>query len=256
MSPRPTDPLSSDLDLNCDLGEHESRERAVAMLARVDSANIACGAHAGTDASMGWCLAEARRLGVRAGAHPGFPSRADFGRGAGSRLSVDALGSLLEEQVGRLAAHAAACGVTLHHVKLHGALYHAVEHDPELARAYLHEVGRRWAGLRIYARAGGAVERERRRASHGVEVWAEGFLDRGYRDDGTLVPRGEPGALLDEPSAVLARWEDFRERGGCRTVSGAWLALRPRTVCVHGDGPRSLEILDALRRVKAEGRLR
>jgi UPF0271 protein len=251
MSTRTTDTIHPAFDLNCDLGEGEGPDRAAALMAQVDSANIACGGHAGDDASMRWCLETAARLGVRAGAHPGFPSRQDFGRGqaGASGLTVAGLEQLLAEQVGRLADHAARAGVGLRHVKLHGALYHAVERDETLAGAYLSLMASRWPGLRVFALAGGVVERQAAHGGSGVEVWAEGFLDRGYQDDRTLVPRGDPGAMLENPGSVVERVKDLRERGGCRSVSGRWLELRPRTLCVHGDGARALEFLEAIRGV-------
>lgn len=255
MSTRTTDTIHPAFDLNCDLGEGEGPDRATALLARVDSASIACGGHAGDDASMRWCLETAARFGVRAGAHPGFPSRHDFGRGqaGGQGLTVARLEPLLAEQVGRLADHASRVGMGLQHVKLHGALYHAVEKNEILARAYLGLMHSHWPGLRVFALVGGAVEREAARGGSGVEVWAEGFLDRGYLDDRTLVPRGDPGAMLENATSVVERLQDLRERGGCRSVSGRWLELRPRTLCVHGDEPGSVEFLEAIRAVMPRG---
>lgn len=249
MPHRPTDPLHPRFDLNCDLGEGEPPARTAALLALVDSANLACGGHAGDDDTMRRGLELARRHGVRPGAHPGLPVREDFGRGPAGPLSPDQLESLLLEQVGRLARHAASLGVALHHVKLHGSLYHAVEADPSLARACLAVIAGNWPGLRVYGRAGGALECEARRTSPSVEVWPEGFLDRGYRADGGLVARGEPGAMIDSVDAVLNRLSDLRERGGCRSADGAWVSLRPKTLCLHGDGPHALEFLEAIRRV-------
>ena len=163
------------------------------------------------------------------------------------------LTGLLEAQVGRLWGHARDAGVVLHHVKLHGALYHAVEGSEELARAYLDWVGAMHSGLRVYARAGGLVQRIAGAGGLDVEVWAEGFLDRGYRSDGTLVPRGDPGALVESADAVAARWHGLVQRGGVESVDGLWVPLAARTVCVHGDGSRSLEILDLIRALRRGG---
>ncbi len=154
---------------------------------------------------------------------------------------------LLEQQVRRLAVRAREAGVTLHHLKLHGALYHAVDRDPRLARTYLNWAAVRCRGVRVYARAGGAVEAESMRAGSEVEVWAEGFLDRGYMSDGRLIPREDPGALLDGIPQVLERLADLRDRGGCRAVDGTWVAMNPRTLCVHGDALHALEWLEAVR---------
>lgn len=251
MSSGTTHPVHSRFELNCDLGEGESPERTEALLARVDLANIACGGHAGDEATMLRCLELALRHHVRPGAHPGLCHRRDFGRGEGANVTEKVLADLLVDQVGRLLRCAENVGISLHHIKLHGALYHAVETDPGLAGAYLGIVRRLWPGLRIIAFAGGAVEQlarvERDRNQGGVEIWSEGFLDRGYRDDATLVPRSETGALLDDPNLVRERLLDLLTKGGCRSVSGRWLTLGPRTLCVHGDGRRAVEMLDVVR---------
>lgn len=233
-------------DLNADLGEGEPFERTQALLRWLDSANIAAGGHAGDDDSIRRCLVACRELGVRAGAHPGWPSRETFGRDPLDAVTPAQLEELLAEQVERVARFARAERVALHHVKLHGALYHAVEQSPELASTYLRLMRQRWPGVIVFARAGGRLTQCA--AGEGVTVWAEGFLDRGYAADGTLVPRGQPGALLTSAEAVQ-RWREFREGGGWRSVDGTFLALAPRTLCVHGDSAASLEILQ---RVRAE----
>lgn len=235
-----------ELDLNCDLGEGESPERTLALLGLVDSANIATGGHAGDEDSMRRCLAGSRRFGVHAGAHPGLPSRADFGRGSPASVSARDLQALLSDQVARFAGLAAELNVPFHHLKLHGALYHAVESSPALARACLEFVGRTWPGLLVYARAGGAVQAASAQVP-AVTIWPEGFLDRGYADDGTLVPRGAPGSILHNPEAIRQRLRDLRDRGGLRTATGRWLPLQPRTLCIHGDSPRAIECLREIR---------
>jgi UPF0271 protein len=131
-------------------------------------------------------------------------------------------------------------------VKLHGALYHAVEREPALGRCYVETVSREFTGLTLYALAGGRLAALGQ--SRGLTVWEEAFLDRGYRDDGSLVPRSEAGALLTSPAPVRARLQSLLERGGWATVSGGWVNLSPRTLCVHGDTPGALRLLAAIRR--------
>ncbi len=236
--------LPSAPDLNGDLGEGEPFERTQALLRALDSANIAAGGHAGDEDSIRRCLAACRELGVRAGAHPGWPSRANFGRDPLASVSPGQLEALLGEQVERVARLAREEGVALHHVKLHGALYHAVDQSLELARTYLRNLRTSWPGVIVYGRAGGRLTELG--ASEGVTVWAEGFLDRGYAADGTLIPRGQSGALLSAAEAVQ-RWREFRQRGGWHSVDGTFLALAPRTLCVHGDSAECLEILRQVR---------
>jgi 5-oxoprolinase (ATP-hydrolysing) subunit A len=231
------------LDLNCDLGEGEPPARTWALMRRVTSVNVACGVHAGDAATMERCVRLAKTSGVRLGAHPGLAGA--FGRGE-VRLTPGELRQLVVDQVGALRGLAEKHGVRLRHVKLHGALYHAVEREPGLARGYLATMDGCFPGLAIYALAGGRVATLGRR--QGLPVWEEAFLDRGYRDDGSLVPRAEEGALLTTPGQVRERLRSLIGRGGWATVSGGWLTLAPRTLCVHGDTPGALRLLGAIRR--------
>lgn len=237
----------AEFDLNCDLGEGEPPDRTLALLDLVDSANLATGGHAGDERSLRFGLAQARLRNVHAGAHPGLPGGGDFGRTARHPVSPDDLRTLLADQLDRFAAVASELGVPWHHVKLHGALYHAVEADPDLARVYLEGVVRHGPGRAVYARCGGEVQAAASRVP-GVDVWAEAFLDRAYADDGTLVPRGTPGALVTEPAEVRRRLVDLRTRAGLPTAGGGWVSLQPRTLCLHGDSPRAVECLREIRR--------
>lgn len=224
------------LDLNCDLGEGEPLARTRMLMSWITSANVACGGHAGSVATMKACVRLAREHRVRLGAHPGPWSRGDFGR-ANVVISPDELELLLLQQVGALHRLARIHRVPLHHVKLHGALYHAAETHPSLARRYVSALRRWWPGTVVFGRADGMVVRAARRA--GVEAWPEAFADRGYRDDGTLIPRDQPGALLATAEAVTMRARSLAESGCVQAASGRRLLLRPRTVCVHGDAPNA-----------------
>jgi len=220
------------LDLNCDLGEGEPLSRTRALMRWITSANVACGGHAGTVATMTMCVRLARRHGVRLGAHPGSWARDDFGRGAVA-LSPDDLELLLLHQVGALEQIARAEGMRLQHIKLHGALYHATEQDDALARRYLRVVGRWWPSCLVFARAAGRVARLAGRFR--IAVWEEAFADRGYRNDGSLIARGERGALIENDEQVVARTRLLMNDGTLEAASGRRLALRPRTICVHAD---------------------
>jgi UPF0271 protein len=231
------------LDLNCDLGEGEPLVRTRALMRYATSVNVACGVHAGDAATMERCVRLARELNVRVGAHPGVPGA--FGRGE-VKLTAGELQTLLLHQIGALHRLTEVHQVRLHHVKLHGSLYHAVERDAALGRCYVETVGRWFAGLFIYALAGGRVAALGRQL--GVAVWEEAFADRAYRPDGSLVPRNEPDALLTRPAEIVRRVRELREGRGILAVDGSRLPLRPRTVCVHGDTAGAVRLLAAAAR--------
>ena len=197
------------------------------------------------------CVRLAARHGVRLGAHPGPWSKGDFGRGA-VQLTPDEIELLLLQQVGALERIVREEGMRLHHIKLHGALYHASESDPALGRCYLSSVRRWWPRSVIYAKAGGSVATLARRS--GVKVWEEAFADRAYRADGSLVPRGEPGAVLSDAEAVLRRMRLLRSRGESLSDSVTLLRLPPQTICLHSDTPQAVDLARAIARdLRGEG---
>ena len=230
-------------DLNCDLGEGEPWSRTWALLRRVSSVNVACGGHAGDAATMERVVVEAGTLGVRLGAHPGVAGA--FGRGEVT-LSPGQLQTLVLHQAGALDALARRHRVRWHHIKLHGALYHAVERQQLLGRAYVEAVARWFPKAVIYARAGGQVLQLAREA--GVAAWAEGFIDRAYHADGRLVPRDQDGAVLTRLREVTGRLDQWRRTGGWNSLEGPWVAVPARTLCLHGDTPGAVAMAAALRR--------
>lgn len=231
------------LDLNCDLGEGEPFARTRALMRHTTSVNVACGVHAGDAATMERCVRLARELGVRLGAHPGMAGA--FGRGE-VRLAPGEFQTLLLHQVGALHRLTEVQKVRLHHVKLHGSLYHTVERDAALGRCYVETVGGWFGGLPIYALAGGRIAALGQQL--GVAVWEEAFADRGYRADSSLVPRDQPGALLSRPAEIAQRVRELKAGRGILAVDGSRLPLRARTVCVHGDTPGALRLLAAAAR--------
>ncbi len=231
------------MELNCDLGEGESPALTSGLCSWVRRINVACGGHAGDADSMGRCVRLAREHGLLLGAHPGMPGA--FGRGD-VRVDASGLVQLLESQVFRLELHAAKEGMDLHHVKLHGGLYHAVERDPGLARVAAEWAGRNEPLLAMVGLPGGCLQAAAHAA--GVPFVPEGFLDRGYRPDGSLVPRGEPGAMLGGEAAVVRRLNRWLDTGGIEAVDGTWVRLDVRTWCVHSDTPGSLAVAAAAAR--------
>jgi UPF0271 protein len=156
---------------------------------------------------------------------------------------------LLLQQVGALERIAEAHSVKLHHIKLHGGLYHATERDEQLANAYLDIVRRWWPRVVVYALAGGTVVG----VAKSAELWEEAFLDRNYLDDGTLVPRSERNALLQTRGEVRNHIEQLAS-GRVMTVSGKTIELKPRTLCIHADTPRAVEFASLAMEKACRGR--
>jgi UPF0271 protein len=224
-------PLFPPVLLNIDAGEYPDEPEALYGIAHIVS--IACGGHAGDDASMDRVLSACARFGTRVGAHPSYADRAGFGRQK-LDVPVPALKAGTAEQVARLAARARALGLALRYVKPHGALYHAADRDAEIAEAVA--VGSASALGRSFTLVGPPDGELRKAAARvGVLFAREGFADRATRPDGSLVPRDMPGALVEDP----ARARDLARR----------LALSGRvdTICVHGDTPGAMLVAHAVR---------
>lgn len=218
------------IDLNADLGEGGTEDEA--LLALVTSANIACGGHAGDEETMRRSIKNALACGVAIGAHPGYEDREHFGRLA-MTLPLEKVTDLVRRQVNKLFTLASEAGARLHHVKPHGALYNQAARDPLLAAAVVEGIARVSPDLILYAQPKSALAEAGRAA--GLTVRAEGFADRRYRDDGSLMPRGEPGAVIKDVDAAVAQAIDIASTGAVETL------------CVHGDGVTAVAILRALR---------
>ncbi|GMA25307.1 UPF0271 protein [Luteimicrobium album] len=233
------------IDLNVDLGEGFGRWSLTddaALLDLVSSANVACGFHAGDPSIMRRTCEAAAGRGVRVGAHVAYRDLAGFGR-----RFVDATYAELRDdvlyQVGALDAFARAAGTQVSYVKPHGALYNAIVHHEEQARAVVDAVAE--AGLALVGLPGSVVLALA--AEAGVPTIPEAFADRGYRADGTLVPRREPGALVTDPDEVAARVVRLAREGTVLAVDGTVVASPARSVCVHSDTPGAPEVVAAVR---------
>jgi UPF0271 protein len=231
------------LDLNADVGEGDPQADA-ALIPLVTSVNVACGLHAGDARTMRATVALAMRNGVAVGAHPGFNDREGFGRRR-QQLTASEIRDLLLSQLGALDAIARTEGTTLHHVKPHGALYNQAETDDALAVAIVAAIRVFDPTLRLVGRAGSAMERAARGASH--PFLAEAFADRRYRADGTLLPRSEPGAVLADVEAVARQVRALVTDGEVRASDGSRVEVSFQTLCVHGDTPGAATLARRIR---------
>jgi UPF0271 protein len=237
------------IDLNCDMGEGAGADEELMPL--VSSANVACGGHAGDEASMRATVQLARRHGVAVGAHPSYPDRAGFGRERLAR-TPDEVRADVVAQVRALLAICREQGVTLVHVKPHGALYNAAAGDAELARAIAEAVREVDPGLVVVCLAGSPMVGLVR--GMGLSCAEEAFADRGYTALGTLVPRGRPGALLRDPAAVAERASRMARERRVLADDGTVVPVGADTLCLHGDTPGAAELARAVRkRLQADG---
>ncbi|GAB2618215.1 5-oxoprolinase subunit PxpA [Pseudactinotalea suaedae] len=228
------------IDLNADLGEGMGDDAA--MLDVVTSANVACGGHAGDAASMRAVCRAAVARGARIGAHLSYPDVVGFGRVA-MDLPTEVLMASLRDQLDQLTTAALAEGGRVTFVKPHGALYHRVAGDPEVADLVVSVA--RPAGLAVVGLPGSVVLR--RAAAAGLVTIPEAFADRGYLPDGGLVPRDQPGAVLRYPELVASRMVGLVRDGAVAAVDGTMVAVTARSICVHSDTPGAVAIARAVR---------
>ncbi|EOI3547146.1 5-oxoprolinase subunit PxpA [Cronobacter dublinensis] len=230
------------IDLNADLGEGCGNDALLMPL--ISSANIACGFHAGDAQTMRESVRLALAHGVAIGAHPGFADRENFGRTA-MQLPPETIYAETLYQVGALAAIARAEGGRLTHVKPHGMLYNQAAKDAALADAIARAVRDFDAALLLVGLAGSELIRAG--ARHQLVTREEVFADRGYLADGSLVPRSEPGALIEDDDEAVSRTLSMVLEGRVRSREGAWAAVNAQTVCLHGDGAHALAFARRLR---------
>lgn len=235
------------IDLNADLGEgvlHEGVGADPLLMPHLSSANIACGGHAGDEASMAAAIRLALEHRVAPGAHPSYDDREHFGRRPVA-LTAGALTDLVAKQLETFRQCARRLKAKVQHMKPHGALYHAAAREESVAEAVVRAV--RWIdpGLIIYGPPGSALERVA--AAHGLRFAAEAFPDRAYRDDGSLVPRSETGAVISDPAEVAARALTMVREGRVRSINGRWISLRIDTLSLHGDHPGAVAVARAVR---------
>ncbi len=234
--------LAPRIDFNCDLGEGCGDDAAI--VPHLSSASIACGGHAGDDATMRAALRLCREHGVAAGAHPGYADREQFGR-RDLALSFDDIGMLVRTQLLRLAALASDEGVRLAHIKPHGALYNLAARDRAVADAIAAAVAAVDASLILFGLSGSALPDAGTAA--GLRVAHEVFAERGYAQDGQLLPRGAPGAVIVSLDAAIIQARTLATTGTVTSADGQRLHLRADTLCLHGDRPNAAVFAQRLR---------
>ncbi len=242
------------VDLNADLGEIPGIEGAAIdreLLRVVTSANVACGGHAGDAESMRRVCAEAASLSVAIGAQVSFVDREGFGR---RRLEVSSalLADQLRQQVADLATAASEAGTQVAYLKPHGALYHAAAQDRQIAHVVT-EVAAEFS-LPVLTLPHGHL-RELASAA-GLTSFGEIFADRAYEPSGLLVPRDQPGAVLDDRGDVVARVVTWAQTGQVRSITGTFVDIDAVSMCLHGDTPGAVQLAHDARRALESAQIR
>lgn len=234
------------LDLNSDMGERDTAEGLAldaALMPLITSVSIACGGHAGSRDLMRRTASVAQQHGVAMGAHPGLPDRETFGR-ADRPVRASEVRALVTEQVTTCGDILKTEGVTLRHVKPHGALYTMAARNQEIAEAIVTAVREIDGSLLLYALAGSMLARVGKAA--GLQVIQEGFADRAYRTDGRLVSRSEPGAVIDDQDRVREQLRQLLDET-VMTVERTLIPMSIHSLCLHSDTPQALALARVIR---------
>ncbi|MFO7636594.1 MAG: 5-oxoprolinase subunit PxpA [Clostridia bacterium] len=225
------------VDINCDLGEEKGNDAEIIPF--ISSANIACGYHAGNPEVMEHTVELALQHGVAIGAHPGYPDREHFGR-----VSMDMTGEetvkLVMDQIILLKEITDRKNAVLHHVKLHGALYIETYRSYEFSKMIFKAIKKEYPGLMVYVAYNSMAEYTCREL--GIPYKKEAFSDRMYNQDGSIVPRINKGAVIEDKDQVVRRSVQMIKSNRIRAYNGKYLNILFDTLCIHGDNANALEI--------------
>lgn len=242
------------VDLNSDLGESFGNYKLgmdEEILQYVSSANVACGWHAGDALVMEQTVALAKEFSTAVGAHPGFPDLMGFGR-RNMAVTPEEAKVYVKYQLGALQAFAKSAGIPIQHVKPHGALYNMAAVDEKLARAMAEAVYEVDKDIIFMGLAGSKMLTASEEI--GLKTASEVFADRAYNDDGTLVSRKLPGAVIKDKDLAIKRVVRMVKEGKVESINGKDIDIKADSICVHGDNPKALEFVKNIREtLLAEG---
>jgi UPF0271 protein len=235
------------VDLNADIGESFGRYELPGedeLLSLITSANVACGFHAGDPMVMQRTVSAAAGRGVTVGAHPGYRDLIGFGRRELAATPAEIAADVVY-QVGALDAFCRTAGTRVRYVKLHGALYHRAADDKDVAKAVAFALRQLDQELVVLGPEGSAMLQAAN--ATGLDVAREAFVDRAYQPDGRLVPRNLPGAVLDDAESIAERALRMVQDRYVVAIDGTRCIVRADSLCVHGDGPKAVAVVRAVR---------
>lgn len=237
--------------LNCDMGESFGIWKMgldEQVMPYIDMANLACGFHASDAVTMNKSVALAKENNVTIGAHPGYQDLVGFGRRS-MTCSLEEIKSIVLYQLGALNAFCRAHGTAISYVKPHGALYNDMMKDENIYKAIVSAIASFDKNIKIMILSSPKNEAYKHTAMlYGINVIYEVFADRNYNDDGTLVARSRPNAVIHDELAVAQRIATLTEKGYLETISKQKLFMAVDTICVHGDNEKALEFIKILRK--------
>ncbi|MCR4953130.1 MAG: LamB/YcsF family protein [Treponema sp.] len=235
------------IDLNCDLGESFGNYKIgmdEEVIKFISSANIACGFHASDPLVMAKTVELAKENRVKVGAHPGFPDLVGFGR-RNINVSSAELKTMVQYQIGALNAFCIAKGVKMNHVKPHGAMYNMAAKDVNLATSIAEGIAEVDSSLILLGLSGSQLISAAKQV--GLKTAAEVFADRAYEEDGSLVARTKPGAVITNEDEVIERVIRMIKSGCVKSITGKEIPIQPDSICVHGDNPKALNFVKMIR---------
>ena len=229
------------MDINCDLGEGTGNDEKIMPF--ITSCNIACGGHAGDEASIAKTIRLAKKYNVKIGAHPSFPDKENFGR-IPVEMPEKELKKELIRQILLIREIADKEGVELHHLKPHGALYNLAVYGNKTAKTLIELMRKPAKGLRLYLPYNSLIEALSQQ--YKIPYFYEVFADRAYRENLSLVSRKEHGALIEDPQVIYQRVKKMITEEKVMTITGKEVQIKADTVCIHGDNPNAVEIAKLL----------
>lgn len=229
------------IDINCDMGEGIGNERE--LMPYIQSCNIACGGHAGSELLMKEIVAMAMKYKVKIGAHPSYPDIKNFGRRTVEISSSD-LSLTILDQIDSLHRIVVNCGGRMNHIKAHGALYNDLLTNEQLAIEFLNIIEVYKKDIKLFVPYQSVIARFA--VQDGFEVVYEAFADRNYNNDLSLVSRNDKNALITDPKIMLERILEVKNSGTITTVTGKKLPIRAGTFCLHSDTENVIECIKYL----------
>ncbi|MEA2048458.1 MAG: 5-oxoprolinase subunit PxpA [Campylobacterota bacterium] len=246
---------SNSIKINCDMGEYFAFQKTdlnAKVMPYIDMANLACGFHAGDPVTMHQSIKESIVNDVAIGAHPSYPDLAGFGRRP-MQCSVEEIVSFVIYQCGALDALCKSYDTKIRYVKPHGALYNTMMQDTEVFKSIAKAISKYDTEIPLMILSSTENESYATLANrYGISLLYEVFADRAYQDNGHLVPRSEEHALLHSTHEILQRAKILKEKGYIESINGKKIPLQSDTLCVHGDNPHAVEIIQALHRFNHE----